>query len=59
MDLATLVYEANSIPTDEKDTIVDDPVIDNDNSGCKKEAILLIVSLISLSTSIVLFRKRK
>ncbi len=32
---------------------------DNEKSGCKKDALVLITSLISLSTILVLFRKRK
>ncbi len=45
-------------------TVPNDPVVpsdpkDDEKSGCKKDALVLITSLISLSTIFVLFRKRK
>lgn len=59
MELATLIYEAGSIPTDKEDIIVDDPVVEDDSSGCKKSSALLVVSLISLTSGLVVLRKRK
>ncbi len=59
MELAALIYEANSIPTDKEDIIVDDPVIEDDSSGCKKTSALLVVSLISLTAGLIVLRKRK
>lgn len=60
MELASIVYEANTIPTDKVDNIVDEPVVDDEKqTGCKKSSALLAISLISLTTGLIVFRKRK
>ncbi len=61
--------EEDSTPPDNPTTPPDNPSNpgdnrpnedkDNEKSGCKKDALVLITSLISLSTILVLFRKRK
>ena len=66
IELATLDYAANTIPAKE---VVDNPGTDNpgdekpsepsEKSGCKKDAALLVVSLISLSSMFVIFRRKR
>lgn len=46
-------------PTKPNDPVVPSDPKDDEKSGCKKDALVLITSLISLSTIFVLFRKRK
>lgn len=46
-------------PSKPDDPVVPDDPKDDEKSGCKKDALVLITSLISLSTIFVLFRKRK
>lgn len=46
-------------PSKPDDPVVPDDPKDDEKSGCKKDAFILITSLISLSTIFVLFRKRK
>ena len=65
MELGTLKYEANSIPTteDEYDNNnnegITPEVPQEEKSGCKKDLSMLVISLIGLGTLIALFRKKK
>ena len=64
LELSTLNYAANSIPAKE---VASDPSGDNPTdvepkpgkSGCKKDAALLVVSLIGLSSMFVIFRRKR
>ena len=60
IELAKLTYEANtipSIPNKEEEKKPEEPV--EKESGCKKDAAMLVISLISLSSLFALFRKKK
>ena len=61
MELASIVYEANSIPTDKEDlpTVDDGKVEDTSSSGCKKTSALLVVSLISLTSTLFVIKRKK
>jgi hypothetical protein len=67
VELSTLDYEANTIPGKEE---VNNPGNENpgdenpgegdaSEKGCKKDAALLVVSLISLSSMLVIFKKKR
>ena len=64
LELSTLDYAANTIPGKE---VADNPGNDNpgeeepkpEKSGCKKDAALLVVSLISLSSMFVIFKRKR
>ncbi|MBQ8292888.1 MAG: phosphodiester glycosidase family protein [Bacilli bacterium] len=63
VELGVIKYEANTIPALDKtpsdeEGKVENPT-DDSTSGCKKEAALLVVSLISLASLLALFRKKK
>ncbi len=67
VELSTLDYEANTIPEKEE---VNNPGNENpgdenpgggdvSEKGCKKDATLLVISLISLSSMLVIFKKKR
>ncbi len=60
IELAKLTYEANTIPAipnKEEEKLPEEPV--KEESGCKKDAAMLVISLISLSSLFAFFRKKK
>ncbi len=66
MELAVLDYAANTIPAKEASDEPGDNEPGNDDSnepseksGCKKDATLLVVSLISLSSMFVIFKRKR
>ena len=63
VELSTLDYAANTIPgkVDSDAPVTDNPGTPSEpqKSGCKKDAALLVVSLISLSSMVVIFKKKR
>ena len=60
VELAKLTYDPNTIPAAPKKdepSKPEDPV--EEKSGCKSDAAMLVISLISLSSMFALFRKKK
>ena len=59
VELGDITYAANTIPAKDAKPVDKDEPVQDEKSGCKKDASLLIMSLIGLSSLLMLFKKRR